>query len=41
MLVLIAGLGLRTSVASMTGQGPWDLANILRRPDKCKTPMSI
>ncbi|KAG2028700.1 hypothetical protein BDR03DRAFT_1019458 [Suillus americanus] len=34
VLVLIAGLDLRPSIASMTGQGPWDLANILRRPDK-------
>ncbi|KAG2109798.1 hypothetical protein BD769DRAFT_1322233, partial [Suillus cothurnatus] len=34
VLVLIAGLGLRTSIASMTGQGPWDLANTLRCPDK-------
>ncbi|KAG1775186.1 hypothetical protein EV702DRAFT_450026 [Suillus placidus] len=36
VLVLIAGLGLRISIASMTGQGPWDLANTLRCPDKCR-----
>lgn len=41
VLVLIAGLGLRTSITSMTGQGPWELANVLRRPDKCETLMTI
>ncbi|EGO28246.1 hypothetical protein SERLADRAFT_434123 [Serpula lacrymans var. lacrymans S7.9] len=34
LLVLIASLGLRVSVAAMEGISPWDLENLLRMPKK-------
>ena len=33
ILVMVAGLELRTTVGSMVGDSPWQLGNALRHPD--------